>query len=232
MTFSSNLVRSGLIAAGLLAGSTSSHAIVSLVYELDRKVTSSPVSVNETWLRATFTEVSSTRVDLVLEAVHLDGGFLGNWWFNYSGSPSDLNMSVVSKTGTFGNFSLGYQSGSKKINGFGNGLGSFDFDFNLTIKNNTGANRFDNNDSVRISFIDAGGINASDFALAESHGLFTMAHVQGVGCDEDSVKIGDDEILVPETKTTLAGIFLLGGVLALERVRRKAAAPAASVSAA
>lgn len=204
-----------LAAAALGVLTHSVHA--SLVFNLGSVITGDSPSGTAPWLRATFTQVDSTHVDLLLETLHLTGNEnVKDWAFNLNPALNVASLSAE-ETSRVGSFKPESVILSDKVSGYGGFKFDFDFDFD---EGGDTALTFSQGDSVTMRLYRESGLSISDFNYAVTHdgrAFYTGAHVQNTPGPQKSGHVG---AVVPEPSTYFAaallgipGIFALGKAL-------------------
>jgi len=163
-----------------------------LTYDLDTLYTgTSPSSATQPWLRATLTELGGAdlgKIEFKLEAVNLtDPESVKNWWFNYSGTASDLMLDSGSMTA--GSFAL------PTLGDAANSAAGTDFDFSFDFATGNPADRFTQGDVFTgiisgTSPLDLAMFNIVEIPNTITDGLVSAAHVQSIGVNGDSGHIG------------------------------------------
>src|SRR4051794_10909188 len=87
------LLASAVLGAALLLSSPSASAAMALIYELDHRFSGSTSLDGPTpWAVATFRQMDANTVELHMRANNISGGYLNNWWFNFNGNASALQI--------------------------------------------------------------------------------------------------------------------------------------------
>lgn len=184
-----------LLSAALLSLAVASQGwTASIIFELNDAYTSPAPSGTPPWLRATFTDTPS-GVDLYLENL-LEGTseFVGSngvngWLFNFN--PNKTISSLVFTFQSGANTADAINKGSD-IKNAGGSPGYFDIQFEW----NSG-DRFKKDQTAKYlitSTISTELLVASDFNFLDTAGFYhSVAHVQGIGTNDDSSWIGDKE---------------------------------------
>lgn len=176
------------------------------------------------WLRATFTQLNPTTVDLLLEAVNLTSTeFVSEWWFNVNPTILPTSLSFAFQSGTAGP----WNSLTAAQDGITNAGGVFDFDLGWpTSGMQGGALRFTDDETALIRITRIGGLLESDFnwtsgGSGDAANVLALAHIQAITSPPGSSKVSptvNGGGSVPEPGSlALVGIAALAAAL----LRRK-----------
>ncbi|HTI69362.1 MAG TPA: hypothetical protein VMF06_05325 [Candidatus Limnocylindria bacterium] len=184
-----------------------------------------PPALSAPWLRATFTDINSTTVQLKLEGVDLAASeFATTWAFNVDPTINlnSISFTLVSSVGYSGN-----TTPSLSTNGEGAGPAhGFDIDMSLTP-----SAKFGQGDQLVYTLTRTAGLSAASFLFTNGSGsiVYSGAHIQGVdnGTTSDWVSSGTPVYTspVPEATTVAAPIFaaaLAGFTYWRRKARRQA----------
>lgn len=212
-----------LAAAALGLVTHSANAV--LVFNLGTVITGDSPSGSAPWLRATFTQVDGTHVDLLLETLQLTGNEnVKDWAFNTTfADVSTLSAVERSRVGLFKPEPIMLDTSVNTPGGF-----SFDFDFDFQSGGQLDKT-FSQGDSVTMRLYRASGLSEADFNITAPYNsnnpnqppvlgpFLSGAHIQNTSGAEGSGTIG---AVVPEPSTYFAaallaipGIFALGKAL-------------------
>jgi hypothetical protein len=204
-------MRKNLMVVGILVGLVLGFAVAAqaLTFDLNYAFSGSSPAGSAPWLTATFTDVGTDTVSLILQG-HLSASeFVSEWSFNIS------NTLLLPLTFTFDTTSTGpaASSISQTANSLqADGDGKFDIQLNFPT---SAANRFNDSESVKYTIIGIG-LSASLFndvsATGGGNGIYhSAAHVQAIDASPNSGWIGDKTVGVPEPGTLLLiGAGLIG----------------------
>ncbi len=225
------------LGAAMLLATPSSRGAMALIYELDRRYSGVNVLPASTiWATATFHQLSSTSVGLHMKANSISSGYVANWWFNFTGLPSDL--SVFATTQTSGTSSPTFAYNGLNTTLFDSGRSSLNWDFSLY---SAASPDFQNGDEIFVTFYSASALPVSAFDSStpgntSNPNLFSGANINGLpipgGGNSGVQKIVDiapryedvqpppNFVLVPEASSVFLGFLLLAGCVGGELFRR------------
>jgi hypothetical protein len=220
-----------IIGAALLLCSPSASGAMALIYELDHRFSGTSMPGPIPWAVATFLQVDANTVELHMRANNISGGYIDNWWFNFNGNASALQ--VLNETSaengapifaTTANNSTMFNAGRDAIR------------WNFSFYGGT-TQDFKSGDDVYVTLYNASGLDIHQFDKSVGAGggpnLYSGANVSGL--DGGTEKIVDlapryDDIqgtpqfaVVPEASAVYLGFVLLSGALGGEILRRKKA---------
>jgi hypothetical protein len=155
------------------------------------------------WISVTFTDVSTNKVKMDIASHLVQSEFMSELAFNVVGIDiEDVSIDTPVKYGTFTLPTISIPS--KPVLGK-----TYDVEMSFESRNNKQVNRFDQNDivSYTISY-DGPGVMTS-----QSFNSNNVAHIQSIGCNEDSAWITN----IPEPSSATIGAL---GMFFLIRRRR------------
>lgn len=211
----------GILAAALVAGGAFADTVT---MTLDREFSGATApSGPAPWLTATFTDTAANTVRLDLTRATTLGvnEFISTWLFNVNPVLAPTSLTISQDSGPTSTWAQ--RSGSDTQAQFrGDGGSYFDVRFDFA---NSGAQRFDSDFMLASYTITGTGLNAQMFndlgvgAGNSPNGLYTAAHVQGIGNGLSGWVTGE-VVLVPLPSaawTGMAGLGLAGVVVARRR---------------
>lgn len=211
----------GIVAASLAVGSAFADT-VTITCTREFSGATAP-SGPAPWLTATFTDIgaNSVRLDLNRATTMGPNEFISKWLFNLNPVMAPTSLTITQDSGPTSTQSL--RSGSDTQAQFrGDGGSYFDVVFDFAT---SGTQRFDSDFTLASYTITGSGLNAQMFndlgvgAGNSPNGLYTAAHVQGIG-DGLSGWVTGEVVLVPLPSaawTGMAGLGLAGLVVARRR---------------
>lgn len=172
--------------------------------------TGSTPAGNAPWLTAQFSTVSNNEVQLQLSApaTGLQGGqFVSDWYFNFSGNPTQLTFTQVTST-VPGTATITTGSGSSAITVAG--AGKYNIDFSFPNASNL---RFNAGESVTYNIFGSGSLSASMFNILSTPVSGSPTYYAAAQLQQNSNPVisTSSVIQIPEPGTYL----ILGSLLAI-----------------
>jgi hypothetical protein len=220
-----------LFGAGILLSSPSASGAMALIYELDHRFSGATMPGPTPWAVATFMQLDENTVGLHMKANDISEGYIANWWFNFEGSLSTLNVSTISKTAGTSDPTFAYSGVNTAL--FSSGRDSIRWDFSFYAGT---AQDFKSGDEIFVSFYSASGLDIHQFDSSIGAGggpnLYSGANVNGLagGTEKivdlapryEDVQAPPQFVLVPEASSVFLGFLMLAGCVGGEVYRRKA----------
>jgi len=218
-----------ILGAAILLCSPSSKGAMALIYELDHRFSGTSMDGPIPWAVATFLQVDPNTVSLDLQVNNIYDGYINNWWFNFNGSISTLQVTGMEATGTTAPI---YSTATQNSTMFNAGKDGIRWNFSF-YGGATGD--FKSGDDVKVTLYSASGLNIEQFAKSVGAGggpnLYSGANVNGLpgGTEKivdleprwENIQSPPQFALVPEASSIYLGFLLLSGAVGGELVRRK-----------
>jgi hypothetical protein len=211
-----------LLATIALAVTYPAYTQAGSILTYDTVSTGATPSGSPPWLTVEFENAGSGNVEVILTN-HLQSAteFISQVAFNYSATAPALGgLAILSSTSSpTAGLSVSLDTSNNITHGWGP-AGQFDWGFQFQTSNGSG--RFTMGDTLTILLHNTNGsLDASDFLLTNDKGIYSDAHVQGIGGD-DSGKITPTLSPAPEPSSlVLAGLGMGATGLSLLLHRRQ-----------
>jgi len=178
------------------------------------------------WGTATFTDTGANTVELVLTRASTmsHGEFISKWMFNLDPALTPGSLSIIQNSGPVATSAT---RGADETDSSFRGGGSSYFDVKFEWPTGNGANRFDGDWTSAVFTLSMAGLNAMSFndlgvgAGNSPNGLYTAAHIQGIGGGQSGWVTGQPLTVVPLPAAAWTGLAMLPAAGAIVAFRRR-----------